>query len=210
MNLATLEKALKSITNNDLKGESAHQLAYPKFRIELYSNTYPTEKTKRSAVMLLFYEKEGEVWLCLIKRPTYEGHHSGQVALPGGKYEKRDERLSATAVRETYEEVGISLSEDEIVTELSSVYIPISDFLVKPYISIARTTPSFKADRKEVAYVIEIKLSDLMSSTLEETAVRTLKGSSTAPSYLIGGETIWGGTAMILTELKQLVEERIR
>jgi len=205
MTLRDLTNILKGYNPDDLEGEKAHILAFPKFRLELFRTTKPTEKTKRSAVLILFYEKNSEVYFCLIKRPTYKGHHSGQVAFPGGKYEDKDGNLLNTALREANEEVGVELKKIEVINELTPIFIPVSDFIVKPYIAISATTPVFRPEPKEVDYIIEAKLKDLMECQLTEVEVAISKGVSQAPAYIIKKENIWGGTAMILTELKHLL-----
>ncbi|WP_320052021.1 CoA pyrophosphatase [uncultured Acetobacteroides sp.] len=206
MRLIQLKKILEKYNQDDLEGGNAHILAFPKFRLELFRTTKPTEKTKKSAVLILFYEKNEEVYFCLIKRPTYEGHHSGQVAFPGGKFEVKDESLRNTALREANEEVGIDIGRVDIVNELTTIFIPVSDFTVKPYIATTSLVPIFHPESHEVDYIIEAKLSDLMNSQLVEVEINLSKEKSSAPAYIINNENIWGGTAMILTELKLLLE----
>jgi NTP pyrophosphohydrolases including oxidative damage repair enzymes len=208
MRLDELKEVLAKYNQNDLEGENAHLLAFPKFRLELFRTTRPTEKTKRSAVLILFYEKDEEVYFCLIKRPTYEGHHSGQVAFPGGKFEAKDETLRNTALREAHEEIGIDASTADVINELSTVFIPISDFTVKPYVATTSILPQFQTEPHEVDYLIEAKLSDLMKSQLVEVEVHSSRLQSSAPAYIINNEKIWGATAMILTELKHLLENK--
>lgn len=205
MRLIELKEILQKVTKDDLMGENAHLLAFPKFRLELYRRTKPTEKTKKSAVLILFYEKDEEIYFCLIKRPKYEGHHSAQVAFPGGKFEAKDVSLRNTALRETKEEIGVDSSIVEVLNELTTIFIPVSDFTVKPFIAAASLTPTFNPEPHEVDYIIEAKLSDLMKSDLTEVEVYSSKGKSSAPAYIICNENIWGGTAMILTELKLLL-----
>ena len=206
MRLTQLKKILQKYNPDDLEGENAHVLAFPKFRLELFRTTKPTEKTKKSAVLILFYEKNEEVYFCLIKRPTYEGHHSGQIAFPGGKFEVKDKSLRNTALREANEEVGVDIGKVDVINELTTIFIPISDFTVKPYIATTPLAPVFQPEPHEVDYIIEAKLSDLMESQLVEVEVNLSKGKSSAPAYIINNENIWGGTAMILTELKRLLE----
>ncbi len=205
MRLNELESILTKYQPYDLAGEVAHRLAFPKFRLELYLNTKPTEKTRKSAILILFYEKESEIYFCLIKRPKYEGHHSGQIAFPGGKFEVKDGDLRTTALREANEEIGIDLNNVHIVNKLTTLFIPISDFIVKPFIAVAKTTPTFTPSSHEVEYLISIRLTDLLSTPLKETEVYTPKEPIVAPAFTIENEKIWGATAMILSELKELL-----
>jgi 8-oxo-dGTP pyrophosphatase MutT (NUDIX family) len=209
MRLAQLKKILETYNQTDLEGRNAHILAFPKFRFDLLRTSKPTEITQKSAVLILFYERNEEVYFCLIKRPTYEGHHSGQVAFPGGKFEAKDESLRNTALREASEEVGIDIGKVDIVNELTPIFIPVSDFTVQPYIATTTSAPDFHPEPHEVAYIIEVKLSMLMESQLVDADVDFSKGKSSAPAYIINNENIWGGTAMILTELKRLLENNL-
>lgn len=205
MRLSELENILTKYDTNDLAGEVAHRLAFPKFRLELYLNTKPTEKTRKSAILILFYEKEGEVYFCLIKRPKYNGHHSAQIAFPGGKFEVKDGDLRTTALREAYEEIGVDIDNVQIVNKLSTIFIPVSDFTVKPFLAVAKKTPTFIPSPHEVEYLISVRLADFLSTPLKETEVHTPNEPIMAPAFTIDNEKIWGATAMILSELKQLL-----
>ena len=73
-------------------------------------NSINTETYRPSSVLiLLFPNAHGTASVLLIERMTYDGHHSGQIALPGGKFEPTDEDLQATALREFFEETGSDL-----------------------------------------------------------------------------------------------------
>ena len=105
---------------------------------------------KKSAVLVLFYLKEGELFLALMQRPTYDGKHSGQISFPGGKHEKSDKNSVETALREANEEVGIISNDVEVVGQLSNVYIPVSQFIVTPVVGVINYLPNFKLDNHEV------------------------------------------------------------
>lgn len=203
--LKEIYSILKGLKKEDLKGEAAHIDAYPPFRLALYKDTRPTDRTKRSAVLILFYEIEGNTYFCLIKRPKYDGPHSSQVAFPGGKFENGDHNLTQTALREAEEEVGVDTSTIVVLNELSTLYIPVSDFTVKPILAATHTPPHFRPSVSEVEYIIQVNVDMLLSTNLETVEVATPKGSIMAPSFLLENEKIWGATAMILNELKGLL-----
>ena len=99
--------------------------------------------TRKSAVLILFYPKNNQTTIALIKRSVDNSVHSGQISFPGGKVEKDDLSLAHTALREANEEIGINLVTVKIIGKLSKLYIPPSNFDVYPIIGITHKTPVF-------------------------------------------------------------------
>ncbi|MCX6265850.1 MAG: CoA pyrophosphatase [Bacteroidetes bacterium] len=177
-------------------------------RIQELAKFYSREEfAKQSSVLILLYPLDGTIGFVLMLRPEYRGVHSGQISLPGGKYEDTDESLIYTALRESQEEVGIDPAQVQIIGQLTEMYIPPSNFLVTPVIGYQSSQPHFKADPKEVAKIIEIKLDDLMDKgNMQMKKMKLSVGFSLeVPSYFIDGNIIWGATAMILSELREIV-----
>ncbi|MDA3780592.1 MAG: CoA pyrophosphatase [Bacteroidales bacterium] len=96
-----------------------------------------------AAVLLFIYPKNKSIYTLLIQRANYEGIHSGQISLPGGKYETKDKNFKQTALRETHEEIGINPSEIEIIGQLSPLHIPVSNFNVYPFIGYSKKNLTF-------------------------------------------------------------------
>lgn len=167
------------------------------------------EPPRDSAVLILFYENSGKIYFPLMVRPTYPGVHSGQVSLPGGKYEMQDLNLEETALRETEEEIGISREYVEVIGQLSDHYIPPSNFNIEPYIGFLREKPIFVKDEKEVDEVLEVPLADLMDEKLKKTKlIRPYKGMEIeAPYFDLEDRVVWGATAMILSELVEVIKQ---
>lgn len=144
----------------------------------------------------------------LIRRNTYPGLHSGQIALPGGKREKRDVGLWDTACREAHEEVGIQPGRVDKIAPLSSVYVPPSNFAIHPFVAVNANGQSFHADPREVAGMKNIPVwvfNPEKAVTLQFTSRDG--GQNPAPAWRFEGFTIWGATAMILAELFRLIDE---
>ncbi|MEI7983695.1 MAG: CoA pyrophosphatase, partial [Bacteroidota bacterium] len=162
-----------------------------------------------SSVLLLLYPFEKEIGLVLIQRPDYIGVHSGQISLPGGKYEDDDESLIYTALREAKEEIGIDPVLVQILGQITELYIPPSNFIVTPVVGYMSIRPQFKADPKEVADIIEIRISDLMNTSNSQKKKMKLRHGFflRVPSYYIDGNIIWGATAMILSEFCAIIRE---
>lgn len=158
--------------------------------------------------MILLYPHNGDIYLPLMKRPVYQGAHSGQVSFPGGKFEPEDLDLKMTALRETEEEIGVKSSQVEVIGELSELFIIASNFKVFPTIGFVKERPVFIPDAVEVEHVLEVSLShlqDLSKRGIEEMAFGDYTINS--PYFDVDGHVVWGATAMMLSEFLQLVED---
>ncbi|MEO0570112.1 MAG: CoA pyrophosphatase [Bacteroidota bacterium] len=164
---------------------------------------------KRAAVMAIFYPKMEETFLLLILRKQYPGVHSKQIGFPGGKVEQGDKDLLETAKRETYEEVGILPETIEMVKPLTEVYIPPSNFLVQPFIGLHKNIPKFIIDPKEVEALVEVPLNDFLDETnlFEQRLTTSYANEILVPAFKLNGYTVWGATAMMLSEVKDLLKQ---
>lgn len=91
---------------------------------------------KLAAVNILLYPKENQWYFPLMVRSVNQhDRHSGQISLPGGKYEESDGNFETTAKRETFEELGIAMESMTIIKTLTSIYVPPSNFYVHAYVS---------------------------------------------------------------------------
>jgi len=169
----------------------------------------PGQAIKSSVLVLLFPGKEdAQPTFVVTLRPTYEGIHSGQISLPGGRFELTDENLIQTALRETDEEIGVDPAEVTIIGQLTELYIPPSNYLVQPYVGYTSGSPVFHPQPKEVEQIIEIpvrQLLDKQNVVEKEISVAGIQFST--PSFVIDGTTIWGATAMILNEFKEILRK---
>lgn len=203
MELNTVIKTLQVRLQQPLPGQLAHKLMAPLNRsLEKPPNMVLTE----SAVLLLLYSKRDTVYIALMKRPKYNGVHSGQISFPGGRYEIFDKDLAATALRETKEELGIPEEDVHLIGKLSTLIIPHSKFRVHPYLGYLKKMPIFKPDMVEVEYVIEMPVSHFFDNKIKgEYNFANKTGSVLAPFFDVGGDRLWGATSMILNELLLLL-----
>lgn len=193
----------------ELPAEKAHVKMAPLERITLMKNLDLSEKKPRiAAVMMLFYPKNGKTHLVLIVRNAYDGVHSSQIAFPGGKYEISDADFQETALRETHEEVGISSEKIEIIKQFTPMYIPPSNFLVHPFLGISSQELSFYPDIREVADIIELPLSVFLNDEIiiEATLSTSYAANISVPAFNIQNHVVWGATAMILSELRDVLK----
>lgn len=166
------------------------------------------EQARKSAVLLLIYPKNKVLHTVFIKRPTYEGVHSGQIALPGGAEEAEDQSLMHTALREAEEELAIQAKPTEVLGTLSSLYVPPSNFLIEPYVAFQDQRPTFKADVFEVAEVVECSLSQLVGEDklLSNQLVNSSRGEMMVSGFRLNEHLIWGATAMIVKEFAEILD----
>ncbi|WP_353777701.1 NUDIX domain-containing protein [Winogradskyella sp. 3972H.M.0a.05] len=210
MTFDTFLELASKIKNLELPGEASQIKMSPPYRLELMELQKEKMKTaKKSAVLALIYpDVNHEANIVLILRNTYKGVHSAQVGFPGGKHEDEDETLLATALRETEEEIGISKGDVMLVKEMTPMYIPPSNFSVQPFLGFVEQVPTFIKDDTEVELVIEIKLSELMDDTnaIQTTVPTSYKVNVQVPALKLQGHIVWGATAMMLSELKDMLK----
>lgn len=201
-------KFIPQLIQLELPAAVSHEKMMPLERKELLAKINLKEKNPReAAVTMLFYPKNQQTHLVLIVRNSYDGVHSAQIAFPGGKFELEDVDLKATALRETEEEIGISRSKIEIVKAFTSLYIPPSNFMVHPFLGICKEEIHFVPDPIEVAAIIELPLADFRNDSI--VSVENLSTSYATnievPAFKIEGHIVWGATAMMLSELKDVL-----
>ncbi|MCF6240483.1 MAG: CoA pyrophosphatase, partial [Bacteroidales bacterium] len=126
---------------------------------------------------------------------------------PGGKLEDSDADIIETAKRETFEEVGVESEKIEILGRLSSLYIPVSNYLVFPSVGFVTGTPQFVPDPNEVDKILNIPLKYFINDNYKKTEKITARNYIIdAPCYQINGYTIWGATAMIMSEFIDVIK----
>ncbi|MDD4968151.1 MAG: CoA pyrophosphatase [Paludibacter sp.] len=193
-----------------LPGVSSHQKMSPSHRVQEFSGLTDMQPVARkSAVLILLFPDNEKLKTVFIKRSEYDGIHSGQISFPGGKYENSDKTFEDTALRETMEEIGVGQDRIEIIGKLSDFYIPPSNFLVKVFVGYSNQRPQYIPDKKEVQSVIEVNIEDLYDNrniTEKEFYSTSRKIKVNAPSYSINGVEIWGATAMIVSELLDVLK----
>ncbi len=210
--MLNLIRQLEASLKGTLPGASAHVKMSPMGR----GNTEETIQTlltpaRISAVMLLLFEEDDTAKMVLIKRPDYAGVHSGQISFPGGKFEEADISYEQTAFRETEEEIGVTSDQIKMLGALSRIYIPPSNFIVYPFIGFCAAKPVFKPDPKEVQELVLPPVDLLLDETIQQEGMFTANGQSgwqvKAPYFLIHDQKVWGATAAILSEFKDLLVE---
>jgi 8-oxo-dGTP pyrophosphatase MutT (NUDIX family) len=213
MDFSDFLKYVPKIKQEKLLAEAAHLKMMPKERILAIENNQNQKKSPRkSAVMMLIYPKNNQSHLVLIIRKTYPGVHSAQIGFPGGKAELEDVSLTHTALRETHEEVGIHPEKIEVIKTFSEVYISVSNFIVAPFLGISYSELVFIEQEEEVAGIIELPLLYFLN---EKTIVKKIMDTSygnniEVPTFKINEHYVWGATAMMMSELKEVLKNSFK
>ena len=199
---------ISKIDQGELRGFHSHKKMIPKERINFTQNKILDLNPRKAAVLALFYpDINKETKFLLTLRANYGGAHASQISFPGGKFDDSDLDLKKTALRETFEEVGVQSDRIQVLKQMSDTYIPPSNFLVSPFIGIHLNTPTFNYNH-EVEELIEVKLSDLLND--KTIAIKNLSTSYMknidVPCYILNDYTVWGATAMILSEIKDFLK----
>ncbi|HOI87629.1 MAG TPA: CoA pyrophosphatase [Lentimicrobium sp.] len=203
---ASLTQALQL----DLPGTYAQEMLSPSHRKDLLrQNPEMTGVRLSSVLLILFPGKDGEAMITFIRKKEYDGVHSRQVAFPGGKVEPEDKDLEETALREAEEEVGIKRDEIMVIGMLTDLYVPPSNYLIRPYVAVASEAPIYIPSSEEVDLIFSVPVSDFFSIYTASNYTIPYKNGLTieVPGYFAGGHLIWGATAMILSELLEIAKK---
>ncbi|MBN2610256.1 MAG: CoA pyrophosphatase [Bacteroidales bacterium] len=200
-----MDKAIDRI-KNELKQALPGSLTQYSMAPDMHGIIQGTLQFHEAGVLLLLYPKHDQITTVFIKRNEYNGPHSGQISLPGGKSEPGDADIIHTALREAEEETGIDRHSVEILGQLTPLDIPVSSFKVFPVIGYTRHAPVFNPDKTEVEYLIETDIKAIIDPSLKKFKIMKIRGFEIeVPYFDIQGNHIWGATAMILAEFIEII-----
>ena len=202
-------KELLKVGLNNLPGEQSHVEMIP-FRLPSSNYKSKYKDAKQSAVMCLFFEEHNKSYGLLMERTEDGGKHSGQVSFPGGKKDLEDLDLEETALRETHEEIGVPNYSINVLGKLTEVYIPVSNFLVQPYIGLIDNGFELSLSKAEVKSVFYFSINELLSP--ESKQLQTIKDHKgidmkDIPCFVLNDRKVWGATAVILNEIKSIFQD---
>ena len=200
----SLIKIIKQQLSLPLPGKEIQYQMAPENRDKEFSlkNTFP----KKGAVLILLFEKNSELFFPLMERADNLRFHGGQISFPGGLFEDADKTLQQTALRETFEETGFKMTENQIIGKLTPLYIPVSNFQVFPFVAFSPKKPKWKKNDTEVKLLIEASLKIFLDQSplvMEKSGAR---GKIKTPYFLISNKVVWGATAMILNEFRTIIK----
>lgn len=198
MEIEEIENALK----RPLPGKVGQYIMAPGYRPDYNLDEVMKFHPRIGGVLLLLDPHEEETKIIFTLRKQYLGTHSGQMSFPGGKQESSDSDIIHTALRETSEEIGIAPEHIRVIGRLSELYIPPSNFLVYPTVGVLREEARFIKQENEVEEIIKIPLSFFLDEKSRGTAkINAGQGHMVdVPAYIYGDYTIWGATAIMMSE----------
>ena len=160
-----------------------------------------------AAVLILVYDREGEPHVLFTERTNHVEHHKGQISFPGGACDESDDCLETTALRETYEEIGVRPEDVRILGQLDDM-VTISNFRVTPYVGTLHSEQEYEfvLNEHEVAQVVQVPMTFLMDEQNMELEVRQHNGREVlVPAFSYNGHRIWGATARMLHQFLELL-----
>lgn len=204
------KERLKERLREPLPGEEAQYAMAPlKRRQEDALARSHRSGARQSGVMLILYPEQEKTHIPMIVRNVYSGVHSGQVALPGGKFEEHDRNIMFTAIRETAEEINVHIREDQIIGRLTELFVSVSNYIVHPFVAWLDEKPEFIPEQSEVQKIMEVPLSHLMNpENVVRRAIKTNRGLRiNAPGIPIEDRFLWGATAMMMSEFLRTLSD---
>jgi len=159
-----------------------------------------------AAVLIPLYEKAGEHYLVVTKRTETVNDHRGQISFPGGVHQAGDESLMDTALRESWEEIGLNPKDVEILGELDSMCTFTTNYVVSPFVAAIPYPYEFRANPEEVEEIIEVPLATLLDRGNFREELQPVQGEL-IPQYFYqyGDRVILGATARILRQFLEIV-----
>ena len=202
--IARLVKTLQT----QLPGVQAHHRVMSYIRMTPDEALATGKNPRQSAVLILLFPENDGWHFVLTRRKKYEGVHSNQISLPGGKFEVNDVDLQRTALRETQEEIGVNASSIAVIGKLTPLYIPPSNFIVHPYVGYVDVKPDFIEEEKEVEEIVLEQVSRLLEEdVVKKTKVKVGQNlTMQVPYFDLKGHVVWGATAMVLSEFREIIE----
>ncbi len=205
--LLTFDEAVRRLRTalaEPLPGFIAQTRLAPQPRREWPADFSPS-RVRHAAGLLLLFPVADRPHIVLTVRSDHLGRHGGQVSLPGGAIEP-GETFEQAALREAFEEVGLSSGAVQVLGDLTPLDIPVSGFRLHPVVAATLTRPRLHAADGEVARILEIALADLADPQALVSVDRVRDGRAmTIPLFRVAGQEIWGATAMVLAEFLALL-----
>lgn len=205
MTLEQFHTIVQKLKTQKLGGIEAQFKIAPSYRIRYELDDIKSKNpVSASVLMILFPDDKKNIRFILTKRPDYSGYHANQISFTGGKITPHDDSLRQAAIRETHEEIGLQIFENQIIKTLTEVYIPPSNFLVQPYMAFIDYFPKFVTNY-EVEKILTPALSEILSPEIVYREVTGAGGKRwNSPGFILENEFVWGATAMMLSEIREL------
>ena len=153
-------------------------------------------------MLLPVYYQNGQHYILFTRRTELVHHHKGEISFPGGGYHPDDSTLLNTALRESYEEIGLGPADVEVLGELDDTVTKGSNYIITPFIGFIKPDYQFIPSNFEIAEIISIPIAALLGEGCRrEDPVLILSGRPFIPYiYTYQNKMIIGATARILKQ----------
>lgn len=188
---------IKSITEYVFNYDMDRTILKAQLSSKIFPNPKHDGKTKLASVLVIIYGSEPNV--LMIKKSQKLNSHAGEIAFPGGKWTEDDRDLLDTALRETQEEIGVTISREKIIGQLENVRTLNSGFTITPFVSILEKIPQLQTNF-EVESVLHMPLIPLLQ-TLDDDEDPEHKSIQEMYIFTFQDKIIWGASARILKNL---------
>jgi len=161
---------------------------------------------REASVLVPLFRKDGRFWLLFTQRTSTVEYHKGEVSFPGGTVDLDDDSWQQTAVRETFEEIGVREEDIEILGQLDDMNTLTSQFIIHPFVGMIPFPYSFHISRREVERLIEVPLQFFLNPSQPRPYSIEYEGERIEmPAFIYGDAVIWGATERILENFIDLI-----
>jgi 8-oxo-dGTP pyrophosphatase MutT (NUDIX family) len=187
-------------------GEYLDRLRLKLKRADAVEPPQPGTERKSAAVLVPLIHREGELHVLYTRRSDRLANHRGEVAFPGGRFDRRDPHLLAAALREAYEEVGIAPHIVDVLGSFEGRRTHSTNIMVTPFVGMVQGTPQLRPDPKEVAEIFQVPLSALADPRYRGAHRQEGNGApSHRPAILYQRQVIWGLTYELTMHFLELI-----
>jgi 8-oxo-dGTP pyrophosphatase MutT (NUDIX family) len=159
-----------------------------------------------ASVLIPIFEKDNKSHIIFTKRTDKVSHHKGQISFPGGKFENTDKDLEFTALRETYEEIGVKPNHIKVIGKINNM-VTNTNFIVSPYVGVIPYPYDFLVNPDEISELIFVPVKHLLDKNYFRIQQREINGHLFDIYYYdYLNYTIWGVTGKILFDFLSLIE----
>ena len=160
---------------------------------------------KHAAVLVpLYLDAEGALHAVFTERRAELRRHAGEISFPGGRRDEGDSHLCETALRETYEEIGLPPDAVELLGALQPTPTFVTNYAIYPFVGLIEPGFAWVLQEAEVGQVLELPLDSVRRGYARRRLVRRGMPFRT-DTYEVGGHLIWGATARIVADLLERV-----
>jgi 8-oxo-dGTP pyrophosphatase MutT (NUDIX family) len=166
----------------------------------------PGASRRPAAVLCALFDEDGQAQVVLTRRSSRLRSHTHQVSFPGGRLDRGEDAVAA-ALREAEEEVGMDPTAVEVIGRLARLRTALNPAPITPFVAALPGRPELRPNPAEVERAYAVPLIELTGPDVYRQEIWTFPDGEDRPMefYELIGDTVWGATARMLTDLLDLV-----